>query len=136
MIGPTILAAPDLVLGSKFEKDAGAGDLDRDLDLEDPPATEEYDGLAGVLAGRVDTPPTLMAGLVWEGWQSLGPDTMCESAMLSLKPCMVVHCKAVPGRAERRPQVQALHDGFAEQWREQAGQDSTPGTTSGRVAPL
>ena len=28
--------------------------------LADPPATEEYDGLAGALAGRVDATPTLI----------------------------------------------------------------------------
>jgi len=63
LIGPTILAGPVLVLGSKFEKDLDAGDLDGELDLDDPPATEEYDGLAGALAGRVDATPTLMSGL-------------------------------------------------------------------------
>jgi len=66
-MGPTILAAPDLVLGSRFEKVAGAGDLDGELALDDPPATEEYEGLAGVLAGRVEATPALMAGLAWEG---------------------------------------------------------------------
>lgn len=136
MIGPTILAAPVLVLGSKFEKDVDAEDLDGELGLADPPATEEYDGLAGALAGRVDATPTLMAGLAWEGWQSLGPDTMWESGVRPVKPCMVVHCNPVPGLAERRPQVHALQDGFAEQWREQAGQDSMPGITSGLLAPL
>ena len=82
--------------------------------LADPPATEEYDGLAGALAGRVDATPTLimimkmvimimtmtmimimmmimmiihlMAGLAWEGWQSLGPDTMWESGVRPVKP--------------------------------------------------
>ena len=82
--------------------------------LADPPATEEYDGLAGALAGRVDATPTLimimkmvimimtmtmimimmmimmiihlMAGLTWEGWQSLGPDTMWESGVRPVKP--------------------------------------------------
>ena len=33
MIDGTILAAPDLVLGSKFEKEVAAGDLDGELDL-------------------------------------------------------------------------------------------------------
>ena len=28
--------------------------------LDDPPATEEYDGLPGILAGRVEATPTLM----------------------------------------------------------------------------
>ena len=89
--------------------------------LADPPATEEYDGLAGALAGRVDATPTLimiidimiiimviiimilkmtmtmtmtmimimihlMAGLAWDGWQSLGPDTMWESGVRPVKP--------------------------------------------------
>jgi len=68
LIGPTILAAPDLVLGSKFAKVVAAGDLDGELDLEEPPpATEEYEGLAGALAGSVDATPTLMAGLLCEG---------------------------------------------------------------------
>jgi len=76
LIGPTILAAPDLVLGSRFEKDGDAEDLGTELGLADPPVTEEYDGLAGALAGRVEATPALMAGLSWEGWQSLGPDTI------------------------------------------------------------
>ena len=33
VIRGTNLTAPDLVLGSKFEKDADAGDLDGELDL-------------------------------------------------------------------------------------------------------
>ena len=32
--------------------------------LDDPPATEEYDGLPGILAGRVDATPTLMMTMV------------------------------------------------------------------------
>ena len=32
--------------------------------LDDPPATEEYDGLPGILAGSVDATPTLMMTMI------------------------------------------------------------------------